>query len=110
MVPSSLFLYGARLYLHVKIDKCRALQLYIITYYTLISCFFFPCLFVWVKGIVNGIDVREWDPSNDPHVAAPYSADDFSGKVSWIFISFSDAILVAKELDIIYLTLLNTWL
>ncbi|KAI9073258.1 hypothetical protein K1719_044780 [Acacia pycnantha] len=32
-------------------------------------------------GITNGIDVAEWDPSSDEHIACHYSADDFSGKV-----------------------------
>ncbi len=31
-------------------------------------------------GIVNGIDTRVFDPSRDPSVAAPYSAEDPSGK------------------------------
>ncbi len=31
-------------------------------------------------GIVNGIDQTIWDPSTDPHIAAPYSAADPSGK------------------------------
>ncbi|GAB4858494.1 Pentafunctional AROM polypeptide [Ancistrocladus abbreviatus] len=33
------------------------------------------------NGITNGIDTVEWDPSSDVHIAAPYSADDLSGKV-----------------------------
>lgn len=32
-------------------------------------------------GITNGIDVVEWNPSTDEHIAAHYSADDLSGKV-----------------------------
>jgi starch synthase len=28
-----------------------------------------------LSGIVNGVDVQVWDPANDPHLAASYSAD-----------------------------------
>ena len=31
-------------------------------------------------GILNGVDYEEWDPRHDPHIAAPYSADDLAGK------------------------------
>jgi starch synthase len=31
-------------------------------------------------GIVNGIDMREWDPETDPHITANYSMADLSGK------------------------------
>lgn len=33
-----------------------------------------------LRGVTNGIDVRLWDPARDPWIAAPYSADDRSGK------------------------------
>jgi starch synthase len=33
-----------------------------------------------LTGILNGVDYREWDPRHDPHIAAPYSAGDLSGK------------------------------
>jgi len=31
-------------------------------------------------GILNGIDTRLWDPSNDPLIFAPYSAEELAGK------------------------------
>ncbi|XVF53388.1 hypothetical protein PTKIN_Ptkin05aG0095400 [Pterospermum kingtungense] len=34
-----------------------------------------------LNGIANGIDVAEWDPSSDEHIAFHYSAEDLSGKV-----------------------------
>lgn len=32
-----------------------------------------------LNGVVNGIDMLEWDPSADEHTAASYSVDDLSG-------------------------------
>ncbi|XP_020533429.1 starch synthase 1, chloroplastic/amyloplastic isoform X3 [Jatropha curcas] len=34
-----------------------------------------------LNGVTNGINVSEWDPSSDEHIAFHYSADDLSGKV-----------------------------
>lgn len=31
-------------------------------------------------GIVNGIDYEEWQPQNDPYIAAAYSEEDLTGK------------------------------
>ncbi len=28
----------------------------------------------FLKGIVNGVDVKEWDPMNDPHLPAKFSS------------------------------------
>ncbi len=33
-----------------------------------------------LRGILNGIDYQEWNPVQDPFIAAPYSRDDLSGK------------------------------
>lgn len=33
-----------------------------------------------LNGIVNGIDMAEWDPAHDPDTAAPYSIKDLSGQ------------------------------
>lgn len=35
-----------------------------------------------LTGILNGIDMREWNPASDPHLYAPYSADNLAGKVT----------------------------
>ena len=49
-------------------------------------------------GITNGIDVDDWNPSTDKHVASPYSLDDTSGKVLLIFYNLE-----------IVLVMLNFW-
>jgi starch synthase len=33
-----------------------------------------------LRGVLNGIDSKEWDPETDPYIAAPYSIEDLSGK------------------------------
>jgi starch synthase len=34
-----------------------------------------------VFGILNGVDYREWDPRNDPHLSAHFSPQDLRGKL-----------------------------
>ena len=33
-----------------------------------------------ISGILNGVDYTSWNPQTNPHIAANYSAKDFSGK------------------------------
>jgi starch synthase len=35
-----------------------------------------------LTGILNGVDYADWSPQSDPHIAAPYSAEDLSGKAA----------------------------
>lgn len=41
-------------------------------------------VFLWLgdrfTGIVNGIDMEEWNPATDSHITAPYSIGDLAGK------------------------------
>ena len=41
-------------------------------------------VFLWLgdrfTGIVNGIDMQEWDPGDDPHITSNYAATDLHGK------------------------------
>lgn len=50
-----------------------------------------------LNGIVNGIDMSEWDPANDADTEAAYSIDDLSGNLPllllllllWLLLLFS---------------------
>jgi starch synthase len=33
-----------------------------------------------LRGIVNGVDYRAWNPATDPHLAAPYDVDSVAGR------------------------------
>ncbi len=35
-----------------------------------------------LRGILNGVDYTQWSPDKDPHLSAPYSAKDLSGKAA----------------------------
>jgi starch synthase len=35
-----------------------------------------------LTGILNGVDVHEWDPARDPYLTQPYSADRLEGKAA----------------------------
>jgi starch synthase len=41
-------------------------------------------VFLWLgerfSGIVNGIDMQEWNPATDPHITANYTVQDLAGK------------------------------
>jgi starch synthase len=43
---------------------------------------FFASLGDRLTGVVNGIDQTHWNPATDPHIPAPYDADDLSGKAA----------------------------
>lgn len=52
-----------------------------------------------LNGIVNGIDMTEWDPANDPDTAAPYSAKDISG---WAcLLNISDPVYLQVRLGVL---------
>ena len=33
-----------------------------------------------LRGILNGIDTKEWNPASDPHLDSPYSVENIAGK------------------------------
>lgn len=35
-----------------------------------------------LTGILNGLDVTSWDPERDPHIAAPFGAEDLRGRAA----------------------------
>ena len=35
-----------------------------------------------LRGVLNGIDVQDWDPAHDPLIAAPYASGDLTGKAA----------------------------
>ncbi|KAH7292250.1 hypothetical protein KP509_29G059400 [Ceratopteris richardii] len=37
-----------------------------------------------INGITNGVDMDEWNPVTDKHIASQYSLDDLAGKVGFI--------------------------
>jgi hypothetical protein len=67
------------------------------SYYIQKSCILFSQVFFSLEfhsdiisnapflGIVNGIDVADWDPATDEHIPFHYSIDDISGKVGIVF-------------------------
>src|SRR6185436_19773137 len=50
-------------------------------------------------GILNGIDYDAWTPSTDPHLVAPFSADDLAGKRKNKEAIFSDLGFEPARLD-----------
>ena len=51
---------------------------------TVVGGFGLHDVFLWLGdrflGIVNGIDMAEWNPATDPHITSDYSLEDLSGK------------------------------
>jgi starch synthase len=35
-----------------------------------------------LSGVLNGIDIKEYDPCHDPFISEPYTADDLNGKIA----------------------------
>ena len=35
-----------------------------------------------LSGVLNGIDIEEYDPASDPRISAPYTAEDLTGKAA----------------------------